>query len=520
MENKKKPVVLMILDGWGEASKRKGNAIALAKTPFFREAKEKYPFTVLGATGKDVGLDVNQMSGSEAGHINIGGGRIVIQESYRIDMAVKDGSFFVNPVMVDAIKNCRINRSNFHIMGLMSNYDSQHINPEHFRAVLRLARKKGIKEVYCHLFTDGRDSYDKSALQHLKYYKKIIAEEKIGKISSISGRYWAMDRAKNWDRLAKAYKSIVFGKGEIANSPEEAIKKAYKRGEKDETVLPTVIVENGEPISILKKSDTLVFYNFRSDRARQFTKLFVNVSDEIKAKNHLPKLAKVENIYFVAMSDFGPDMDVHTAFVGDSLKNTLPMILSDTKQLYISESEKYAHITYFFNGGYADPIGGEDRMTITSPIIKSYADKPKMSAEKVADFVISKINKDKYDFVALNFANADMVGHTGNIKATIRAVEFVDKQMIRIYKTVAKKGGCVLITADHGNADDMIDIIDGKEIANTFHTKNKVPLCIVGDEFNGRKLYSGGVLGNIASTILDIMEVEKPEEMKSRSLLK
>lgn len=521
MNENKKPIVLAILDGWGEAPKSKGNAVSLARTPFFGNVRKKYPFTILGATGKDVGLDVDQMSGSEAGHINIGGGRIVTQESYIIDTSIEDGSFFTNPVLVDAVKNCEMKHSNFHLMGLMSTYDSQHINPEHFRAVLKLARKKGIKEVYCHLFTDGRDSYDRSALSHLKEYKKMIAEEKIGKIVSISGRYWAMDRAKNWDRLAKAYKVIVFGKGEVSSTSEGAIKKAYKRGEKDETIIPTVIVEKGKPIMTLKKNDTMVFYNFRSDRARQFTKLFVEVSDEIKAKNHLPKLKKREGLYFVAMSDFGPDMDVHTAFIGDTLGNTLPMVLnSDYKHLYISESEKYAHITYFFNGGFPDPVGGEERVTVASPIIKSYADKPEMSAKELADYVIKGIKEDRYDFIALNFANPDMLGHTGNIGATIKAVEFVDKQVAKIYEAVKGKGGCMLITSDHGNADDMIDLVDGKEVANTFHTKNPVPFCLVGENFKKAKLYDGGVLGNIAPTILDIINLERPKEMDKRSLLK
>lgn len=519
MKDQKKPTVLVILDGWGEALKSKGNAVSLADVSFFNDIKRKYPFTVLGATGKDVGLDFDQMSGSEAGHMNIGGGRIVIQESYKIDQAIKSKEFFINPVLVDAAKNCKINKSNFHLMGLMSTYDSQHINPEHFRAVLKLAKKNKVKEVYCHLFTDGRDSYDKSSLDHLNNYQKMIAEEGIGKIASITGRFWAMDRAKNWDRLAKAYEAIVFGKGEFANSPEEAVEKAYQKGEGDETISPTVILENGKPIATLSKGDTMIFYNFRSDRARQFTKLFVNVSDEIKEKNHLPKLDKVEDLYFVAMSDFGPDMDVHTAFVDESLTGTLPMALGDRKQLYISEGEKYAHITYFFNGGYPDPINGEDRMTIESPITKSYADMPEMSAEKLTDYVLDSIKNEKHDFIALNFANPDMVGHTGDIKATVRALEFVDKQMIRIHEEVSKRGGVMFVTSDHGNVDDMIDIIDGKEVANTFHTKNKVPLCIVGDQFKGMGLYEGGVLGNIAPTILDIIGIEKPKEMEARSLI-
>ncbi len=518
MKNKK-PAVLIIMDGWGEAPRSKGNAITLARTSFVDEIKKKYPFTFLNATGKSVGLNVDQMSGSEAGHINIGGGRVVIQEAYRIDCAIKNGDFFKNPALIGAVRNCKIKKSNLHIMGLMSTYDSQHITPEHFRMLLRLAKQNGINQVYCHLFTDGRDSYQKSALHHLKHYKKMMKEEKIGIIASISGRFWAMDRAKNWERLAKAYKAIVFNDGIIANSPEEAIKEAYRRGEVDEVILPTVIVKNGKPIIQLKKNDSLIFYNFRSDRARQFTKLFVEVDDEIKKNDNLPKLKKIKNLYFVAMADFGPDMNLHTAFVEKTLVNSLPIVLKKRKQLYISESEKYAHITYFFNGGYPKPVGGENRHIVNSPKVGSYAEAPKMSAQKITNYVLEKIKKNKYDFVAINFANADMVGHTGNLRATVQAVEFVDEQVREISREILKKDGQIFLTADHGNADNMIDVIDGKEIANTFHTKNPVPFCLIGKDFKNRKLFSGGLLGNIAPTILSVLNIEKPKEMTEKSLL-
>lgn len=518
MQNKK-PTVLVILDGWGEAPKNRANAISLAKTPFMDQLKEKSPFTLLDATGESVGLNKDQISGSESGHINIGGGRVVIQDSYRIDREIESKSFFTNPVLMDAIKNCKINGSKFHLMGLMSTTDSQHSSPNHFRMLLRLAKKNGIKDVYCHLFTDGRDSYPKCALELLKKYKDIIKEEGIGKIATLSGRFWAMDRAKNWSRLIKAYEALVFSKGEKANSPEEAINQAYARGESDENVLPTVIWENGSPIGDFDKSDSVIFFNFRSDRARQFSKLFVNVSEKIQKNDKIPKVKKIKDLYFVSLGDFGPDIDVHTAFFSSPVENSLPAALRDKRQFYIAEGEKYAHITYFFNGGFADPIGGEERLMVPSLSVGSYAKEPKMSAEKIANFVVGKIRNSEYDFYGINFANADMVGHTGNIAATVKAVEFVDKKLATIYQEVIKRDGNLIITADHGNADNMLDILDGKEVPNTFHTKNKVIFSVLGNNFKGSKLAIGGKLANIAPTILDIMEIGKPKEMEEESLL-
>lgn len=517
MQNKK-PLVLAILDGWGEAPQSRANAITLAKTPFIDGVREKFPFTLLDATGEAVGLDKDQMSGSEAGHINIGGGRVVPQESYRINEEIENGNFFSNSALIDATRNCKINKSKFHLMGLMSTTDSQHSNPNHFRMLLRLAKRSDIGEVYCHLFTDGRDSYPKGALTLLEKYKEIIKEEGIGKIASISGRFWAMDRAKNWDRLMKAYEAIVFSKGEKSNSPEEAIENSYKKKIFDENILPTVILKNKKPVAGFGENDSVVFFNFRSDRARQFTKLFVDVSDEIKRNDKLPQTKKIKNLHFVALGDFGPDMDVRTAFVNSSLQNTLPIVLKDKKQLYIAEGEKYAHITYFFNGGYSDAIGGEERVMIPSLAISSYAQAPEMGADKITNLVLGKIRNSEYDTYVLNFANADMVGHTGDIKATIKAVEFVDKKLASIYSEVMKRKGNLIISADHGNADNMIDVIDGKEVPNTFHTKNKVGFSVLGNDFKKRELAIGGKLGNIAPTILDIMNIQKPKEMTSESL--
>lgn len=518
MQNKK-PTVMVILDGWGEAPKNRANAISLAKTPFVNKFKEKFPFTLLDATGEAVGLGKDQMSGSEAGHINIGGGRVVIQDSNIIDREIENGRFFSNPVLISAIRNAKVNGSSFHLMGLMSTVDSQHSNPNHFRMLLRLAKKNGIKEVYCHLFTDGRDSYPKCALELLDKYKEIIKTEGIGKIASISGRFWAMDRAKNWDRLIKAYNALVFSKGEKASSPEKAIEAAYARGESDETVLPTVIYENNSPIIALGEKDSIIFFNFRSDRGRQFTKLFVEVGENIKKNDKIPKIKKIKDLHFVSMGDFGPDLDVHTAFVNSPVENSLPIALKDKSQFYIAEGEKYAHMTYFFNGGYADSVAGEDRLLVPSLATGSYAKTPEMSAEKITNFVLGKIRNSEYDFYGINFANADMVGHTGNMKATIKAVEFVDKKLAMLWNEISKRKGNLIITADHGNADNMIDVVDGKEFPNTFHTKNKVIFSILGNDYKNKNIKIGGKLGNIAPTILDIMGVEKPVQMECDSLL-
>jgi 2,3-bisphosphoglycerate-independent phosphoglycerate mutase len=512
----KSPTLLIILDGWGIAPPSKGNAITLAKTPTLDKLYELYPSTTLGATGTDVGLEDHKMSGSETGHMNIGAGRVVPQDSFYISESIEDGSFFMNPALAGAVNHVKKFGGNFHVMGLMGNSDSPHSDPEHFRALLKLAKKNGIKEVYCHLFTDGRDSYPKSAPEHLKYFKKIMAEEGIGKIATLSGRFYAMDRAKNWKRLALAYDTIVFSRGETANYAEEAIEKNYRNNLTDEYLLPTVILEKGRPVARLRKNDSIVFFNFRSDRARQFTKLFVANNKQSIVNDNMPVIDKVKNLYFVAMTGFGPDLDIHTAFPEHNILATLPMVLGNLKQLYTAESEKYAHVTYFLNGGYADPVGGEDRVMINSPVIDSYAKIPEMAAGALTESVIQSVKDDAYDFIAMNYANADMVGHTGNLKATVRAVEFLDRQIKILCKEALKRKGNIIITADHGNAEDMVDFKTDQP--NTFHSKNPVPFLVIGEKFKNKKLRKG-VLGNIAPTVLEILGVEKPPNMDKRSLL-
>ena len=511
------PTILIILDGWGVAPPSKGNAITLAQKPNLDRLYEIYPSTTLGATGQAVGLEDNKRSGSEAGHMNIGAGRIVKQDSFYITESIADGSFFTNEAFLGAVQHANKFQSRLHLIGLMGNSDSPHSDPEHFRAILKIAKNNNLAEVYCHFFTDGRDSYPKSALENLAKFRKIMAEEGLGKIATLGGRFYGMDRAKNWERLTKAYDSMVFARGEKAQSAEEAIEKAYQKNQTDEYILPTAIYENDQPVAKIGENDAVIFFNLRSDRARQFTKLFVAMNKASILKDNMPIIDKIKNLYFTAMTSFGPDLDIHTAFVEHEVSQALPFVLKDIRQLYLAESEKFAHITYFLNGGYDRPVGGEDRLMIKSPAVNSYAQDPEMSAREITQNVIKYIQEEKYDFIALNFANADMVGHTGDLAATIKAVEFLDKQIEAIAFEVLKHNGNLIITADHGNADDMLDF-DSDQV-NTFHTKNPVPFLVVSDRFKDKKLRDGGILGNIAPTLLDIMQIAKPNLMDKESLL-
>ncbi|MFA6193599.1 MAG: 2,3-bisphosphoglycerate-independent phosphoglycerate mutase [Parcubacteria group bacterium] len=510
---KTKPTILAILDGWGIGAKDDTNAIWLAKTPVFDCLSEKYPHTQLNATGTAVGLDNHQTSGSETGHMNIGAGRIAIQDSRKISESINTGTFFHNAAFLGAISHIKKNKSNLHLMGLLGNADSPHMNPYHLEALLLFAKQNNIKNVFIHFFTDGRDSYPKSALDHLADWKKRMKQIGVGKIASLVGRFYAMDRAKNWDRLKIAYGLLVSGKGKKFKSPEDAVRYSYQKNLTDEYIKPSLIDGKGQKFVTINNNDAVIFYNLRSDRARQFAKLFVlKKSQETRLPN--PRL---KNLYFVAMTNFGPDLPVHTAFQDHPINGTLPSALAKFSQLYVAETEKFAHITYFLNGGYADALDGEDRLMIPSPITDNYAKIPRMSAEKITQKVLGFLKKGKYDFTAINFANADMVGHTGNTKATIKAVEVVDKCLGKIWEILQKNKGNLIITADHGNADCMWDKY--AKLPMTFHTKNPVPLIIASEKYKKKKLASGGVLGNITPTICDIMRVEKLKEMSKKSLL-
>jgi len=516
---KKRQVILTILDGWGITKASKGNAITLAKLPTYDYLLRTYANTTLIASGTKVGLPKTQDGNSEAGHMNIGAGRIIKQDDVYITNAIKDGTFFKNPAFLEAIRHAKTNKSNIHLLGLLTGIQSAHVDPKHLDQLLSLLKKEGIKKVYLHLFSDGRDA---PKYESVSYLKRLKAEFRNGeKIASISGRFYAMDRNKKWKNTEKAYKAIVNGVGYKANSAEEAITQAYNRGESDEFINPTVIVDkNNKPIGKIEDNDSIIFFNLRSDRTRQLTKLFVQKNICDRNKNCKINRNKLKNLRFVSMSDFGPDLDdVLTAFPSRDLVETLPMQLKKYRQLYISESEKYAHITYFFNGGYKDPVAGEFREMIPSPNIDSYDQKPEMSSYKILKKLQDYIANDKYDFYVVNFASPDMVAHTGNLQAGIKAVESIDKCLKDLCQVVKKsKNMSMIITADHGNVEEMINLKTGE--IDTKHSSNPVPFILVDERFKNKKLRKDGILGDIAPTILDIMDLPKPKLMSGKSLLR
>jgi len=517
----KPPVVLLILDGWGIAPLNKGNAVELAKKPNFDFLWKNFPHTELQASDGFVGLPPTQHGNSEAGHMNIGGGRIVDQDASLISKEINSGRFFRNPAFSAACAHIAKNKSNLHLMGMLSNGQSAHSDPDHLLALLACARVHKIKNVYLHLFTDGRDSPQHSALKLVESLMRQLKNKKIGKnysgelIATVMGRFYAMDRKKDWGRTELAYNAMVLGKGRSVNSPQEAITQAYNRGESDEFIPPYVIKKNGKPLGNIKNGDAIIFFNLRSDRARQLAKPFVQIKFNTAANpGAFVRKKTLKNIAFIAMTDFGPDLDsIITAFPSIDVLNSLPLVLGKTKQLYIAEKEKYAHVTYFFNGGYAKPLSGEDWVMVPSPDVDSYDKTPAMSAAQIVERVKKYI--DCYEFIAINFANPDMVGHTGNLAACIKAVEYADKYLGCIYEEVKKRKGILIVTADHGNAEKMIDLKTGE--IYTEHTSNPVPFILVEPKKSKIKLKKGK-LGDIAPTILKIMNIKKAKEMTGKSL--
>jgi len=513
---KKKQVILAILDGWGIAPPSKGNAISLAKTPTYNYLLKTYPNTKLVASGVKVGLPKNQDGNSEAGHMNIGAGRIVKQDDIYITAAIKDGTFSKNPAFLEAIKHAKENKSNIHLLGLLTGIQSAHVNPKHLDELLGLLKEKKVKRVYLHLFSDGRDAPKYASIDYLKKLKKEFRNGE--EIASITGRFYAMDRNKKWKNSEKAYEAIVNGNGYKAVSPEKAISQAYNKGESDEFISPTVIVKNKKPVGKIKNNDSIIFFNLRSDRARQLTKLFVQKNICDRNKTCKINRNRLKNIKFVSLSDFGPDLDdILTAFPSRDLEETLPMQLKDHKQLYMAESEKYAHVTYFFNGGYKDPVAGEFREMIPSPNVDSYDEKPEMSSYKITKKLIKYINNNQYDFYTVNFANPDMVAHTGNLEAGVKAIESIDKCLKDLYEVIKNnKNISMIVTADHGNIEEMINLETGE--IDTKHSSNLVPFILVDNKLKNKRL-NKGILGDIAPTVLDIMNIKKPKLMSGKSLL-
>jgi 2,3-bisphosphoglycerate-independent phosphoglycerate mutase len=506
----KKPVMLIVLDGWGIGKEYQGNAVYLANTPNFDKLMSRFPNTQLKASGLAVGLPEGQMGNSEVGHLNIGAGRVVYQELTKITKSIEDGDFFNKEEFLKAIENAKNNNSKLHLMGLVSD-GGVHSHNTHLYALLELCAREKFDRVYVHAFLDGRDVPPTIGKQHLSELQHKIDEIGVGKIATVSGRYYAMDRDRRWDRTKLAYEAMVLGKGKIDENPIEAVVKSYEEGINDEFIVPTVIVEKGTPVATIDDGDSIIFFNFRPDRARQITRAIVD-----EEFNGFEREKKVET-FFVTMTEYDKTIkNVHIAFKTEIPTNTLGEYISKLglSQLRIAETEKYAHVTFFFNGGREVPFQNEDRVLIPSPKVATYDLKPEMSAFEVKDEVLNRLNQDKYDFIVLNFANPDMVGHTGKLEAAIKAVETVDTCLGEIVDLLLKKGGKALITADHGNAEMMIDERDNSPI--TSHTTNKVPLILVG-ETNVR--LREGILADIAPTLLDMMGLEKPKEMTGETLI-
>lgn len=510
------PTALIILDGFGLGKlKDKGNAITPETAPNIFSYLKKYPNTALGASGESVGLFTGQQGNSEAGHLNIGAGRIVKQDLVMISEHIHDGTFFKNYAFKEALYHVKKYNTAVHIMGLLTDGNSAHAHPEHLYAMLEFFRREGQKKVFLHLFTDGRDSSPHGAADFLRELRThMLGEEKI---ATIMGRFYAMDRNKIWGRTEKAYDTMVFGKGCASLSAEEALSQSYNRGDTDEYICPTVIIENNKPVATIKNNDAIYFVNARSDRARQITKAFVQKDFEQRNPGSFKRKKIPKNIRFVAMTDFGPDLSgVFTAYPSPDIENCLPAVIDGLyKQLYISETEKYAHVTYFINGGYPDPLNGEERELIKSPTIRSYADKPEMNSVKMTDKIVDYLETGRYNFICTNFPNADMVGHTGNLEATKKALKVVDEQVGRIVKTMEKISGQILLVADHGNAEIMINSTT-KEMM-TEHTTNLVPCIMIGNNFKNIRMKKG-ILADVAPTLLKMMGIEKSKDMTGKAL--
>ena len=501
----KKPVVLAILDGYGLSEYKEGNAVFSANTPNLDKFMKDYPNTIINASGMDVGLPDGQMGNSEVGHTNIGAGRIVYQELTRITKAISDGDFFENEAFLNACKNCKENDSALHLMGLMSD-GGVHSHITHLFGLLELAKRNGLKKVFVHCFMDGRDVSPTSGAGFVAQLQEKMNEIGVGKVATVMGRYYAMDRDNRWERVEQAYNAIVNGIGVKTDDAVKSIEESYAKEVTDEFIVPTVCTEDGK----LSENDSVIFFNFRPDRAREITRTIVDT----EFNGFERKFFKTYYVCFTQYDATMPNVDV--AFKPQTLVNTYGEYLSDLgkTQLRIAETEKYAHVTFFFNGGVEKTYEGEDRILVPSPKVATYDLQPEMSAYLVADKVCEAIESGKYDSIILNFANCDMVGHTGLMDAAVKAVETVDECMGKVAESVLKMDGVVLITADHGNAEQMIDPEDGSVF--TAHSTNVVPLIVIGA---GDIKLKEGRLADLTPTMLDIMNIEKPSEMTGESLI-
>ncbi|GAB7025829.1 2,3-bisphosphoglycerate-independent phosphoglycerate mutase [Geotalea toluenoxydans] len=508
----KQPLMLMILDGWGINPQRENNAIAQARTPNMDRLCAEYPCTEMGTSGMSVGLPEGQMGNSEVGHLNIGAGRIVYQDLTRISKSIEDGDFFTNPVLLDCIAKTKAAGGRLHLAGLLSD-GGVHSHNTHLYALLRLAKQQGLDEVFIHCLLDGRDTPPQSGADYLAQLEAEIARIGCGRIATVIGRFYAMDRDNRWERVEKAYRAIVCGDGEVFSSAAAAIDKSYENGVTDEFVLPSVITAGGAAIGKINDGDGFIFFNYRSDRAREITR---SLTDTAFAGFQRPCWANLAS--YVCMTTYDETFGLPVAFGPEELKNILGEVLgrAGLRQLRIAETEKYAHVTFFFNGGSEVPFPGEDRALIPSPKeVATYDQKPEMSVYPVTEELLRRLDQDIYDVIILNFANADMVGHTGIMSAAIKAIEAVDECVGTLVDKVQSLGGRVIITADHGNAEIMTDEAGGP---HTAHTCDVVPFILVDDTRKSVKLQPA-ILADIAPTMLEILGLEKPKEMTGKSLI-
>lgn len=521
-----KPVVLLVLDGWGVQKSNEGNAITLAKTPNFNNLISHYPVGLLRASGEAVGLPVGVMGNSEVGHLTLGAGSTCDQELQKINKAIRSGQFFSNQAFAQAIKHVKTNSSRLHLLGLVSD-GRVHSSFEHLSALLQLCKKQGIIEVYLHIILDGRDTLYNAGQ---KFVTKLQQQQRIlglGKIATISGRFYAMDRDNHWERTGQAYAAMAAGQGRQVTDPLSAISEAYAQKNYDEEFLPTVICQAGRPIATVQTNDAVIFFNYRADRARQLTKCFV-----LKKIEQFARGPQINNLLFVGFTEYERGLPLLAAFDKEDPRQTLGEVLVEHKlrQLRLAETEKYAHVTYFFNGGRETKAWGEDHVLIPSPRVSSYATKPVMSAPLITDHFLAILESDQYDFILVNFANPDMVGHTGNLAATIKAIAAVDKCLGKIAASVLAKNGALLVTADHGNAESKVDLQTNTILKE--HTTNPVPLIIVSRQTEGQRLGKSdapgtdlsllrplGGLSDVAPTILKIMGLKQPTVMTGHSLL-
>lgn len=517
----------MILDGWGAAPPSRSNAITLAKTPALISYIKTYPAMTLQASGEAVGLAWGEIGNSEVGHLNLGSGKLLYQNMPRINKSVSDGSFFENEKFLAAIEHAKKNKSSLHLVGLISS-GGVHSHIEHLFALLELCAREKFKNVFIHGFLDGRDMPYNSGIDFVEKIQAKCQEYGLGQIATLAGRFYAMDRDNHWERVVLAYNAMVKGESaETFSDPVEAVHSSYDKKIYDEEFIPVVMTGSGqEAIGRVKDRDSMIFFNFRSDRAREITKAFV-----------LPGFDKFErsyfkNLYFVAMTDYEKDLPIEVAFPPETISEPLAKVISDAslKQLHIAETEKYAHVTFFFNGGIEKEFNGEDRILVPSPRVASYSEKPEMSAKEVAKKVTEAVLSDKYDFIVVNFANCDMVGHTGNLKATIKAVETVDACAQKIIEAVLAKGGATLITADHGNAEELINLQSGD--MDKEHSTYPVPLILISRDWEGKNagfqevpngdlslVQPAGILSDVAPTIIKILGLKQPSSMSGKSLI-